>query len=308
MSFIRTVLGDISPAELGVCYSHEHIIIDPSFATEQNPDFLLDDVEKAVTELKELKAMGVDAVVDSMPIDCGANIKKLMEVSRQSGVHIVAPTGMHLAKYYSPQQIAEEFDNADDLNFWFRLCIRRHPKIKKPPAWCGLIKVAALEHWDERTKTVFQAAAMTQIETGAPILTHTENGKLALEQALFLRENGADLNHVVLSHLDRNRDANTHREVLKTGVTIEYDSHFRWKTEPNPTLELLKELLPEFPDQIVLGMDAARRSYWKSYGGAPGMSYLFGSFKNQMSDAGISDELIHKVFVSTPARVYSFKS
>ncbi len=310
MAFIRTVLGDIAPAELGVCYAHEHIIIDPSFATENEPDFLLDDVEKAVAELKELKAMGVGAVVDSMPSDCGANFYKLVEVSRQSGVHIVAPTGHHLAKYY-PLIDQVELDALDwqDWELLFRVEIKGSRKIKTQfrGVRAGLVKIAALQCWDEATQTVFKAAAKSQKSTGAPILTHTEAGHFALEQALFLKQHGADLSHVVLSHLDRNPAPNYHREVLRTGVTIEYDSHFRTKQQPNPTLELLKTLLPEFPDQIVLGMDAARRSYWKSYGGSPGLGYLYGDFRTQMRAAGISDELIHKVFVATPARVYSFK-
>ncbi|BCM88511.1 phospho-furanose lactonase [Abditibacteriota bacterium] len=312
MSFIRTVLGDIAPEELGVCYSHEHIIIDPSFATENEPGFLLDDVEKAVAELKELKALGVGAVVDSMPTGCGRNLEKLAEVSRQSEVHIIAPTGLHLAKYYAQEDNAEwEAMDAQELALMFDLAIFPHlnsSTVLNGGIPCGLIKIAALEDWDERTETLFQAAAIAQTNTGAPILTHTENGELALEQALFLREHGADLNHVVLSHLDRNLNANYQREVLRTGVTIEYDSHFRWKNKhPNPTLELLKQLLPEFPDQIVLGMDAARRSYWKSYGGEPGLGYLYGDFKNQMLDAGIDGGLIYRVFFTTPARVYSFK-
>ena len=33
MSFVRTVLGDIDPADLGVCSAHEHVIIDRSFTT-----------------------------------------------------------------------------------------------------------------------------------------------------------------------------------------------------------------------------------------------------------------------------------
>jgi hypothetical protein len=32
----------------------------------------------------------------------------------------------------------------------------------------------------------------------------------------------------------------------------------------------------------MLGMDAARRSYWKSYGGAPGLSFLLTDFRRQM--------------------------
>jgi len=305
MSFIRTVLGDIAPENLGVCYSHEHLIIDPSFATETNPDFLLDSVENGVAELRELKAMGVGACVDSMPMDCGRNLAKLAEVSRQSGVYILAPTGLHLAKYYSPEQNAQwEALRAQQLSEIFEADIQSGNSVS-----CGLIKVAALEEWDARTKIMFEAAVYASHNTGAPILTHTENGRLALEQARFLEEHGADLGHVVLSHLDRNPDAAYHRQVLQTGVTIEYDSHFRWKGDsPNPTLELLKTLLPEFPNQIVLGMDAARRSYWKSYGGKPGLSYLYGDFRSQMLEAGIGQELVDKVFVSTPARVYSFNS
>lgn len=307
MNFLRTVLGDIAPQDLGACYAHEHLIIDASFATDQNPDFLLDSVENGIAELKELKAIGVGACVDSMPCDCGRNVEKLAEISRQSGVHIIGPTGLHLAKYYSPEQ-QKDLENGDDDTLSWRFAKEIEQGIDNTSLRAGIIKVAALKHWDDRTQLIFRAAAMAQIETGAPILTHTEEGQLALEQTEFLQKHGADLNHVVLSHLDRNPDSNYHREVLKTGVTIEYDSHFRWKdSSPNPTLELLKQLLPEFPDQIVLGMDAARRSYWKSYGGGPGLAYLYRDFKNQIVEAGISEELIHKVFVTTPARVFSFK-
>jgi len=41
MSFIRTVLGDIQPEQMGVTYSHEHIIIEESFPTIANKDFVL---------------------------------------------------------------------------------------------------------------------------------------------------------------------------------------------------------------------------------------------------------------------------
>ena len=145
MSFIRTVLGDIAPEELGVCYAHEHLIIDPSYATEQNPDFLLDSVEKGVAELKELKALGVGACVDSMPSGCGANFEKLKEISRQTGVHIIAPTGVHLAKYHAPDMNSVlEDSNSDPLRVWFEgdlMLDTTHPVA------CGLIKVAALKEW-----------------------------------------------------------------------------------------------------------------------------------------------------------------
>mgnify|MGYP000597206748 CR=1 FL=1 len=40
---VRTVLGDIPSAQLGVCYAHEHVIIDPSFTTHATQERAADD-------------------------------------------------------------------------------------------------------------------------------------------------------------------------------------------------------------------------------------------------------------------------
>ncbi|MDD5199167.1 MAG: hypothetical protein PHC88_05130 [Terrimicrobiaceae bacterium] len=81
-SFVRTVLGDIESEALGVCYAHEHIIIDRSYPTMMDPDFLLDSTEKAIVELSGFFAQGGRAMVDSMPCDSGRNVVKLAEISR----------------------------------------------------------------------------------------------------------------------------------------------------------------------------------------------------------------------------------
>ncbi|HLL88120.1 MAG TPA: hypothetical protein VK324_02340, partial [Tepidisphaeraceae bacterium] len=100
MSFVRTILGDIDAREMGVCYAHEHIVIDASYPTEKEPDFLLADVDRIAAELRDLHMAGVRAVIDSMPGGgAGRNALKLAEISRRSGLHIVCPTGLHLAKY-----------------------------------------------------------------------------------------------------------------------------------------------------------------------------------------------------------------
>jgi len=80
MSFIRTVLGDIQPEQMGVTYSHEHIIIEESFPTIANKDFVLNDVEKISHELKDLYALGGRTVVDTMPANSGRNIIKLVDL------------------------------------------------------------------------------------------------------------------------------------------------------------------------------------------------------------------------------------
>jgi phosphotriesterase-related protein len=323
--FIRTVLGDIAPSELGVCYAHEHLIIDPSYTTEKTPDFLLDDVDRCVAELGEAFDAGVRAMVDSMPMACGRNVLKLAEVSRRSGIHVLCPTGLHLRKYYPSwhwcsklgvDQLAElfvrEIEEGIDANDG------NGPRWETTSRRAGLIKIASgLGGIDEHERRVFQAAAAAHRQTGAPILTHTEQGTAGIEQVELLRDLGADLRHVILSHTDRKPDLVYHRELLSSGVRVEYDSAFRWKSgEPNHTLELLVALLGEYPDQIVLGMDAARRKYWKHYrdsvgvasteSGRPGMVFLVGEFAERMRAAGIDENLIRGVFVTTPADAYAF--
>jgi phosphotriesterase-related protein len=312
MSFIRTVLGDIAPSELGLCYAHEHIIIDASFTTQATPDFLLDDVAKASAELSDFRAAGGSAMVDSMPCDSGRNVRKLAEISRASGVHIVAPTGLHMAKYYdlghwghfyAEDQLAalfiaeiEEGIDAHDYN---------GPIVERAPHRAGVIKIATDAQWSPREEKLFAAAAHAHRRTGCPILTHTEQGTLGLEQAERLRSSGVDLRHVVLSHTDRKPDPAYHRDLLQTGVRLEYDSGFRWK-EGNPTLDLVVELAPEFPGQILLGMDAARRSYWTHHGGRPGLCFLLREFRRDLLARGLTEALWLQIMRDNPARAYAF--
>lgn len=316
MSFVRTVLGDISPSDLGVTYAHEHLIIDRSFTTHGTPDFELSDVDKAVTELRQFRVDGGRALVDSMPCDSGRNVLKLVALSRGAGVHILAPTGLHLAKYYDPghwgnvyseEQLAQLF--VDDIQQGIDAHDYNGPLVARTPHRAGLIKIATDSVLSPREEKIFAAAAAAHQRTGAPLLTHTEQGALGLQQVERLSRLGVDLRHVVLSHLDRKPDVSYHREILSSGVRVEYDSAFRWKPgQGNPTLDLVTALIGDFPDQIMLGMDAARASYWKSHGGKPGMSFLLVEFQTQLRAAGVTEEALQRIFVRTPAHAYAFSA
>ncbi len=314
MSFIRTVLFDIPPSELGVCYAHEHVIIDPGIPTWTNPDFLLDSVETAIEELRAFHGAGGRAVIDSMPCDAGRNAIKLAQVARGTGVHIVAATGLHLPKYYHPGHWGNEYPAhkllrlfVEDIEEGIDTHDYSGPILERTPYRAGVIKIATGETITAREERALTAAAQAHVATGCPILTHTEQGRLALQQIGHLRREGVDLKHVCLSHTDRNPDVGYHRDILATGVRVEYDSGFRWKqADGNPTLDLCVELIPEFPDQIMLGMDAARRTYWTSYGGSPGLTFLLTQFTEQLKDAGIPDDLLHRVFVTNPAATFAF--
>lgn len=314
MSFIRTINGDLDLTEMGVTYSHEHIIIEESFPTLANPDFLINDVGKVAAELSMVYDAGVRTMIDTMPANCGRNVLKLAEVSESSGIHIVAPTGIHLEQYYPTfhwryQYSAEELSDLfiDDIEIGIDAFDYNGPLVKRTAHRAGLIKLATGD--DQVTphqEVIFEAVARAHLQTGAPILTHTNAGQLAIEQAERFHKLGVDLSHVVICHVDRYKDVQYHRDLLQTGVFVEYDSAFRWKQgEINWTYRMLEDLLPEFPGQITVGMDAARNSYWRSYGGKPGLDFLMRTFRDELKNRGL-ESYWENLMVRNPASVFSF--
>ena len=315
MSFFRTVLGDIPSEEMGLTYSHEHIIIDESFPTAEHPEFLLNDVEKVTKELKSVYDKGGRTMVDTMPANCGRNVLKLAEVSQKSKIQIIAPTGIHLEIYYPPGHWRYHY-NEDQLTRLFIADIEEGidrydysgPVIERTDHRAGMIKLATGdEPFSDHQRLIFRAVVNAHLATGVPILTHTNFGRWALEQALLFKELGADLRHVVLSHVDRCVDIEYHKKVLDTGVRVEYDSAFRWKPpNSNATYQLLQGLLPDYKDQITMGMDAAKHTYWRSYGGNPGLDFLLTTFKDDLKEMELS-EYFENIFYNNPQKLYSFK-
>ena len=312
--YFRTVLGDRPSKTMGLTYSHEHIVIEDCYVTTEHPEFLLNDVEKISEELVDFYAAGGRTVVDTMPANCGRNVLKSAEVSQRSGVNIIVPTGLHLEQYY-PETHWRYSYTEDELTRLFIADIQDGidqydyigPYVKRTAHKAGLIKLATGDGpFTDHQELIFRAVVNAHLETGAPILTHTNFGKQALEQALFFEKLHAKMEHVVLSHVDRAKDVGYNRAVLEVGVRVEYDSAFRWKKhEPNYTLDLLEQLLPDFPDQITLGMDMAKNAYWKSYGGSPGLNYLIETIPGFLKQKGL-ETYYRKLFFDNPKKLYTF--
>lgn len=315
VTFVRTVLGDIDPSALGVTYAHEHLVIDPGRATALFPDFLLEDVERMAGEVAEAAALGLRAVVDAMPADTGRNATKLAELSRRTGVHIIAPTGLHHERFYGRDHWSARLGEAE-LAELFRADIEdgidahdyAGPDVSRTPFRAGVVKVAgSADGPSARDTPIFIAATGAHRRTGAPILTHCENGTGALEQVRLLVEHGVPARHIVLSHVDKVVDAGYHTELLATGAFAEYDQAFRWGDAPNGTLALIEAMTAAgLGDRIVLGMDAARRGYYRAYGGSPGLTYLLDGFSRAMTERGLGVATWRALFIDNPSRAFAF--
>ena len=317
MPIVRTVLGDIAPDELGVTYAHEHLVIDGGRPVQMEPEFDLGDVDAMTIEVSEARALGLRSVVEAMPCDAGRNVDKLAELSRRSAVHIVAPTGLHHDRYYGPlhwsarisvQELAELFvaDVTDGIDVYDYA----GPVVRRTAYRAGVVKIAgSTGGLSPRDRRVFEAAAEAHGRTGVPILTHCEGGTGALEQVQMLADLGVDPSHVALSHVDKVVDRGYHRDMLSSGAFAEYDQSFRWGDRPNGTITLLQWMIEDgLGDRLLLGMDAARRRYYRVHGGAPGLTWLLGGFSEAMTNAGLTGPIRQGLFVHNPARYLAFRT
>ena len=290
---IRTVLGDIRPDELGPCDAHEHLFLDTP--AQPGDEFL--DVDKAVEEARSLVAAGARSLVDWTPLGLGRDLDGLARVARETGLHIVAATGLHRDAHYVPED-------------WYRtapvdeLADRFTAELEDR---CGIVKLgASYHHLTPFEQKAFEAGAEAHKRTGAPVCVHTQHGTMGLGIVERLRDLGVPPSSVVLAHVDRNPDPGEHAETAATGATLQLDGPGRTKYWPDSTiLQLIADLAERgHAGRLLLGGDTGRRNMLRAYGGGPGLDYVFARFKPRL-ERELGAELSEQIFVANPARAFA---
>jgi phosphotriesterase-related protein len=310
--FVRTVLGDVDAASLGATYVHEHLILDNALIATDYPHIHLPSVEDAAKEVGDCAAVGVGCMVDAMPASGGRHPDRLAAISGLTGVAIVATTGLHTPKYYlhhpwavdaSPEVLAELF--AADVDIGIDRFDYTGPVVERTEHRAGVIKVATdAEGLTDRARRVFEGAVEAARRTGAPILTHCEDGLDGMAHVDCFDDLGFPLDRVVLSHTDKVEDAGYHRDLLATGVNLEYDQALRRPLDTsNRTVQLTAEAVDAgYASKVMFGTDGARRTLWRSLGGAPGLAWMRTGFIAALGSLGVGDDVIEAMFETNPQR------
>lgn len=291
---VRTVTGDIDPDALGPCDAHEHLFLD----TPAQPGEGFLDRDMAVEEARTLVEAGGRSLVDWTPIGLGRDLGGLAHVARETGLHVVAATGLHRDAHYT----------ADDP-------LRTEPAERLADVFvaelgdrCGIVKAGASYHrLTAFEQKAFEAVAAAHVRTGAPVCVHTEHGTMGLALVERLRTLGVEPGSVILAHVDRNPDAGEHAETAASGATLQLDGAGRTKYWPDSTiLRLIADLAEAgHADRVLLGGDTGRRSMLRAYGGGPGLDYVFTRFKPRL-ERELGRELSDRIFVANPARAFAW--
>ncbi|MFA9429650.1 phosphotriesterase [Egicoccus sp. AB-alg2] len=306
---VRTVLGDLPARSLGRTDYHEHLLQ----VTPLLPGDELDDVDVSAEETARLRDSGFDALVDLTPIGLGRDPTGLAEISRRTGVHVVAATGVHREGHYPDDHPVRRWDVAR-LSEVFEAEITAgllvDPFADGPVGTtvrAGVIKVGT-DYWriGAFEAAVLEAAGVAQARTGVAVVCHLELGTAAWEAADALERAGADRRRIVLAHADRNPDPGLHLELIASGVTLGYDGAGRTKYWPDSVLLDCLAVVVEGGGGhgLLLGGDVARRSSFEACGGLPGMAYLGRRFVPRIA-VRCGERVVEQLLVENPARVFA---
>ncbi len=313
---VITAKGPVPASSLGLTNSHIHLVAmppawlykTPTFSND--PDYALTDVDKAVQELKYFLKAGGKTAVDATCRDYGRNPKAIKYVvERVPEVNLILVTGFNRGIYLDDWYYQTSMDK---LAEYFSSEIEED--IEGTGLKAGLIKIGAdYMRILPIEKKCIKAAATAHLSTGAPILAHTTLGTMAVEILSLLEREGVDPASVIFYHVDRNMDPWYWEEVLQRGAYITLDQIGKIKYGPeSKRVEFLIEMVRRgYEDQLLVGTDFARRSDFKSYGGGPGLGYLFEKFlpfaKKIFKAKGIEGEIVEKFVIHNPAKAFSIR-
>jgi phosphotriesterase-related protein len=222
MAHLITTQGPLAADQLGCILPHEHLFVD--FRLPDDPDQGAADLSEVVAvvgpEVAAARALGVTAQVDATPVGLGRRVDVLVEVSRTTGMPIVAPTGIYREPYI-PAWAHEATES--NLTRWMLEELREG--IEGTGVRAGWIKLSAGDDGLSETEIkVLRASAVAGSAVNAVIGSHTQRGRVVLQQMDILEAAGHSIERFIWIHPQLEPDRRLHFEVASRGAWIEYDA------------------------------------------------------------------------------------
>ena len=299
---LQTVLGTVPVEDVKMADAHAHVWITPPKGVAPKASFELNNAQLIEAELKDFRSGGGTTLIDCQPGGAGRDARMLVKLSEAAGVHITATTGFHLERYY-PSGVwlwsATEKAAADYFVNELTIGLQENGEVL-----ATTIKVGYTGKIEEQTRILMEAAAEASHQTGAALLFHTEEGFNAEALPQFFEDRGVPANRLYLCHMDKRPDFGLHQELAQAGVLLGYDTFVRTTYKPNQHVwPLLLEMVQKgYDDRVAVGLDMARNSMWRHYGGWPGLIVLPEQILSRLYSEGLSETVVEKLIGQNVAR------
>jgi phosphotriesterase-related protein len=315
MKQINTVTGTVSPEKLGTTLMHEHLLIGwagweldcavPKFERKSA-------LKNCVEQLKQLKDMGLQSMVDPCPMDIGRDVTFMGEVASASGVNIVCATGLYKEDLGSTAYFKQR--TVEDITEVYVTEITKG--IGETGIKAGVIKCATGK--DKITpyeENLLRAAGRAHKRTGVPITTHTDEGTMGREQLDIFASEGVDLSHVIVGHSCGSSDLRYHTDMLDKGCFLGFDRFGLDFLHPDRLrlAALIGLVGVGFEQQIVLSHDSVACWLGRGLDLTPQLarmienwkpSHVFQNIVPALRKAGVAQEKIDAMLVGNPRRYF----
>jgi phosphotriesterase-related protein len=319
MATIQAVKGPIDTAQLGRTLMHEHVFV-LSTEIEQNYPGPWGDEEQrvadAVDRLNELKAAGIDTIVDLTVVGLGRYIPRIQRVAAATGLNIVVATGLYT---YNDVPHFFHFRGPNTLMGGPETMVDMFVKdITEGIAGTG-VKAAILKcATDEPGLTpgverVLRAVAKAHRATGVPISTHTHvQTRRGLDQQRIFSDEGVDLGRVVIGHTGDSTDIAYIEEIISNGSFVGMDRFGIDVLLPFEDRVKTVATLCErgHADKMVLSHDAACVNDWLDEASLKTMTprwnflHISHDVLPALKQRGVTDAQINQMLVENPRKVF----
>jgi phosphotriesterase-related protein len=224
MAQVETVQGAIDAAELGVVLAHEHVRFRDEAVAAQWPGRYDEtgELEAAIEAVAAAKSKGVQSIVDATAMFGGRDVRFMKEVADQTGVRILACTGI-----YSYDYLPHYFENRDVDAIADHFVSDIEDGIQGTPIKAAFLKCAAdAAGVTENVEKIHRAVARASVRTGTPIMAHSMPAvATGPRQVEIFAEEGVDLARVQIAHCGDTEDVGYIEGLLASGVYAGLDRY-----------------------------------------------------------------------------------
>jgi phosphotriesterase-related protein len=323
MTQMNTVKGAIETTQLGQTLMHEHIFVLSAEINQNYPEVWGDEekrVNDAITRLNELKARGVDSVVDLTVIGLGRYIPRIKRIAEQTDINIIVATGIYTYQdapmYFHYRGPGTELGGPELMTDMFI------HDIEEGIAGTG-VKAAILKCATDKqgvtkdVERILRAVAQAHRKTGVPISTHTHaRSERGLEQQRIFEEEGVDLSRVIIGHSGDTTDIDYLEKWVAQGSYLGMD---RFGIDTILTFEDRVKTVAEMckrghANKMVLSQDAACFNDWLPEEAIPlvlprwHFLHIHNDVIPALKEQGVTDEQIHTMLVENPRKIFETQS
>ncbi|MEO6289877.1 MAG: hypothetical protein ABIO76_08155 [Ginsengibacter sp.] len=305
---VITVNGKIPASAMGNTLIHEHFLVDFIGADKINYKRWNrhEVIKKVMPYLLAAKKYGVKTILDCTPAFLGRDVILLKKLSDESGIHILTNTGYYGAvknKYLPEWAFTETYEQlAARWIHEFKYGIE-NTNVKP-----GFIKIGVDgESLSPLHQKIVKAAALTHLQTGLTICSHTGVAIPAFEQINLLGEMQVHPSAFVWTHAQAEQDKTLHVKAARLGAWVSLDG-IGWGDFENYANSIHNLKSAGLLDKVLISHDAGWYKPGEMEGGNfTGYTNIFTELIPLLKKREFTDDDIKQLLIKNPTEAFTIR-